>query len=47
MTDINKNHKLFCHFTKLDIYRFLEMVQLHSVLFWIYVKEAFPYIILI
>ena len=41
-TDINKNHKLFCHFTKLDIYRFLDMVAPQCVVFWIYVKEAFP-----
>lgn len=27
-TDINENHKLFCHFTKLHIDRFLTMVQL-------------------
>jgi cell division protein FtsL len=28
-----ENHKLFCHFKKLDIYRFLKMVQLQSCVF--------------
>ena len=42
MTNTRENHKLFCHFTKLDVYRFLEMVQLQSCVFWIHIiKKKF------